>query len=290
MEVNTSFTPKIKGKFGPLVLMLVVSLVLGFVAAVGIWQYLNKAQQQVKELSVTRAVVVAAKQIPAGTKLTEKELAIKQVPLQAVPKDYPSSIVTIKDRVVKITIQPDEIISETKLVGKGSAGGMPLVIPPGYRAITLKVNEVIGVGGFVNPGDHVDILSILKKSADEAYSRTILQNVLVLATGDKILDPNVVSEPQAKIVTQVTVALNLRDSEKLALVQETGQLHLVLRPFGEDKIYQVNGSNLVDVYGYVAEKSGQNVNIAQSAIPAGSNISKNSIEIILGDERSYYYY
>ena len=291
MAINPNpLAPKTKNKLTPLVVMISLATFLGLTAAFGIWQYLNKAQQQVKRLTVTRAVVVANKQIPAGTKLTDADLAIKQFPAQAIPKDYPSSIESLKNRIVKVTLQPDEIITESRLVGQGAAGGLPLVIPPGQRAITIKVNEVVGVGGFINPGDRVDVISILKKNENLTFSKTILQNVLVLAVGDKILDLNVFSDAQAKIVGQVTLALNPTDLEKLALASEVGQLHLSLRPHGEEIRSFTAGAQLQDVYGDLAYTPPANSNDLSQPMPASNTTLKNSIEVILGNQRSYVYY
>lgn len=289
MAINpTPLSPKTKNKLMPLIVMMSIAGLLGLTAAFGIWQYLNKAQQQVKQLTVTRAVVVAGKQIPAGTKLTEGDLAIKQFPAQAIPKDYPSSIESIKGRIVKATIQPEEIITETRLVGQGAAGGLPVVIPQGQRAITIKVNEVVGVGGFINPGDRVDIVSIINKSDEQTFSKTILQNVLILAVGDKILDLNTISDPQSKIVGQVTVALNPTESEKLALAANTGQLQLILRPIGEKNITSTEGITLQDIYGNLAIPASQLANAPP--IPTSANISKNVVEVILGNQRTYQYF
>lgn len=290
MAINPQqFNPKTKSKFNSLIIMISVAACFGLFAAVGIWQYLAQTQQKVKELSITRAVVVASKKIPAGEKLTNDFLAIKQLPAQAIPKDYPSSIDSLKGRIVKTTILPDEIITESRLVGQGAAGGLPLIIPPGKRAITVKVDEVVGVGGFINPGDHVDFLAILKKNENQNFSRTILQDILVLAVGDKILDPNVVSDPQPKVVSQITVALSPRDSEKLALANEMGPLHLVLRPHGETTTAAIAGTTLEDVYGYLALPP-LDPNAGPLLTNAGTLASKNSIEIILGDEKTYFYY
>ncbi len=289
MAVNpSSFTPKTKSKINPLFIMIVIALILGLIAATGIWQYLNKTQQKVKELTVTRSVVIAAKQIPAGKKIEETDLAIKELPAQAVPKDYPSSIDSLKGRLVMSTIQADEVITENRLVGEGAAGGLPVVIPPGQRAITIRVNEVVGVGGFINPGDRVDILSVLKRSEDQTFSKTILQNVLVIAVGDKIFDPGVFSDPQPKVVSQVTFALSPKNVEKLALASETGQIHLVLRPHDEKELALTTGANLEDIYGYIASSGNQPSGIAMP--PASAGIDKNTIEIILGDQKAYYYY
>ncbi|MBI2995131.1 MAG: Flp pilus assembly protein CpaB [Candidatus Melainabacteria bacterium] len=291
MAINPSpLSPKTKNKINSLVVMASLAMFLGLIAATGVWQYLSKTQEKVKALSVTKPVVVAGKQILAGTKLQESDLAIKQFPVQAVPKDYPSSISSVKDRIVKATLQADEVVTETRLVGQGASGGLPVVIPKDLRAITIRVNEVVGVGGFINPGDRVDIVSILKSNEQQTFSKTILQNILVLAVGDKILDINSIAEPQAKIVAQVTLALGSNDAEKIALASEVGQLHLVLRPFGEDKLAATSGVNLEDIYGDLIQKPEGAQDISQTQAIISANENENAIEIILGDERSYYYY
>jgi len=292
MSVNpTPLTPKTRNKMSPLIVMASLAIVLGLIAAGGIWQYLNRTQQKIKELSVTRAVVIASMPIQAGAKITEADLSIKQLPAQAVPKDYPSSIESIKGRIVKNTIQAEEVITEARLVGEGAAGGLPVVIPKDQRAITIMVNEVVGVGGFINPGDHVDILSILKKD-ENTFSKTILQNVLILAVGDKIMDPNILSDPAPKLVSQVTVALTPKDSEKLALAEELGELHLVLRPHGENKSFVTEGATLEDVYGFLPGPPVQygSTSEAPLAISTTANAPKNSVEVILGSRKTYFYY
>ena len=294
MSTNQPLAPKTKNKMSSLIIMASVAMFLGLIAAVGIWQYLSKTQEKVKQLSVTKAVVVASKQIPAGTKLTEEYLTIKQFPIQAVPKDYPSSIQLIKGRIVMSTIQLDEVITESRLIGAGTAGGLSVVIPPNQRAITIKVNEVIGVGGFINPGDRIDIVSILRKDKN-TLSKTILQNVLILAVGDKIFDPDNLSEIGTKIVSQITVALSSKDSEKLSLASEAGQLQLVLRPHVENTIASTEGITLEDVYGYFASEPSKTSNSQvlppfPVTIPTSSVLPKNGIEIILGNQRTYQYF
>ena len=293
MAINPPLVPKTKNKSSPLIVMASVAVLLGLVAAFGIWQYLSQTQKKVREVTATRAVVIAAKQITAGTKLTDEFLAIKQLPIQTIPKDYPKSFSEIKDRIVKNTIEKDEIINESRLVNK-TGGGLSVVIPPGCRAITVKVNEVIGIGGFITPGSYVDIVSTYEKNAKETFSKTILQNVLVIAAGDRIYDPNVVADPQPKIVNQVTIALKPNDAEKLALASGIGNLQLVLRPFGENVTPVTTGATLEDVYGFLAMKSDQSnvlpVSLSDSSGDSFNKAPRNAIEIILGDERSYFYY
>jgi len=291
MADPSQLTPKTKNKLSSLIVMMSVAVLLGLIASGGILQYMNQTQRKVKELSVTRAVVVAGKEILAGKKITDEDLVIKQFPAQTVPKDYPATKAAVKDRIVKNTIKPDEVISESRLVGQGAAGGLPIVIPPGKRAITIKVNEVFGVGGFINPGDSVDVLSVLTKDEKNTFSKTILKNVLVLAVGDKIFDKNSLSEPVAKIVSQVTLALDMKDSEKLALASQVGQIYLSLRPFGENKGTETVGIKLSDVYGSLFYIHQEHEGLGNQQVQISNNQpNKNSIELISGDQRSYFYY
>ena len=286
MEVNpSSFSSKLKGKAGPLIIMASVAVILGLVAAVGIWQYLTKTQKQVKELAVKRDVVVSSQQLSAGTKLTAEDLAIKQLPAHAVPKDYPESKDILIGRILKNTIEADEVITASKLLQEGSAGGLPVVIPPGMRAISIKVNEVTGVSGFVKPGNYVDVLSILE-SDEMTISKTILQNVLVLTVGDQIIDPTTVSDPAPKLVSQVTLALSPRNSEKLSLASETGQLYLTLRPHDEKTITSASGVTREEIYGFPSTAAfGDGPELPPSVVA-----DKNSVEVILGSKRTYQFY
>lgn len=284
--------------------MIIVAMMLALSAAFGIWRYLHHTEEVVKELTATRPVVVAAKQIKAGAKITSEDLTIKQMPRQSVPREYPDSVEPLIGRIVKGTIQPDEAVTDVRLVAKGTAGGLSVLIPEGQRAVTIKVTEVSGIGGFINPGDRVDILSVYKKrdietkegesQEGEAYSKTILQNVLVLAVGDKLYDPDnlVITTPNA--ATHVTVALNPKDSEKLSLAVSKSQVQLTLRSHGEEKITVASGVGLEEVYDFLSpppSKSFVGELTATTGVQSGSNISEsNTIEIISGDERSFYSY
>ncbi len=285
-------------RINPLFVMIAVALLLGASAAFGIWKYLNNTQEEVKKLAAMKPVIVAVKEIKAGKKITKEDLGIKDIPVQTSIEGASDSPQLFLDRFAKSTIQKDEILTESRLVKKGAAGGLSIVIPEGMRAITIKVNDVIGVGGFVAPGDHVDVLSVYKNrekinkdgssSEGEAYSKTILQNILVLATGDKLYDPNNLSESNAKIVEQVTLAIKPNEAEKLTLAAAKSLLHLSLRPYGENKIAQTYGVTPEDVYEF--SNIPDNQNVAQSVPVSAKAYYKDSIEVILGDAKSYFNY
>ena len=284
-------------RINPTFVMILVALILGTSASVGIWKYLSSTQEEVKKLAAMKPVIVALSEIKAGTKITKDKLGIKQVPVQTFIEGASDSPEPFLGRFAKSTFQKDEIITESRLVKKGASGGLSIIIPEGMRAITIKVNDVIGVGGFVNPGDHVDVLSVYKNkekvnqdgstSEGEAYSKTILQNVLVLATGDKLYDPNNLSESGAMIVEQVTLALLPKDAERLTLAFSKSLLHLSLRPYGEQKIAETYGVTPDDVYEFYNIPDDQNVG---KSLSANARAYKNSIELILGDAKSYFNY
>ena len=284
-------------RINPLFVIIAVALLLGTSAAIGIWKYLNQTQETVKKLAAMKPVIVAIKEIKAGAKITKEDLGIKEIPVQTSIEGASDSPQLFLDRFVKSTIQQDEILTESRLIKKGTAGGLSIIIPPGMRAVTIKVSDVVGVGGFVNPGDRVDVLSVYKNkekvnqdgstSEGEAYSKTILQNVLVLAAGDKLYDPDNLSEAVAMIVERVTLALPPKDAEKLILAFSKSLLHLSLRPYGEQKITTTYGVTPEDVYEFYNIPDDQSM---PQSIPANTRTYKDSVELILGDTKSYFNY
>lgn len=285
MVINQpQFTPKTKNKVSPVVLMGAFAVVLGLVAAIGIGQYLSKSQEQVKKLEVMKAVVVASHDIIPGSKLTEKDLTIKEFPAQTVPSDYPTAVNLIIGREVKNPILKEEVVTEAKLVPVSIASGLPTLIPPGMRALTIRVNEISGVSGFIKPGDFIDVLSIYKNK-DEVVCRSVFENLLVVAVGDKILDPKAAPDAAPKIVSQLTLAVSPEDAEKLFLVSTTGQFQLSLRAFGDKDLLASQGTYPEDVYGYldgVSHKDRGQVNTPSAP--------KKNIELIIGNFRTYKYF
>ncbi len=273
--------------------MIVVAIILGFSAAFGVYRYLSQTQEQVKKLTEKRSVVIARRPLSAGTKIKRTDLTIKKLPIQSVPAEYPSKPDKLLGRVVKSTVNKGELINEVKLVATGAATGLSVLIPEGKRAVTIKVNPISGVAGFITPGDHVDVLSVYRNETGDTqtaqtYSKTLFQNILVLAVGDKLYDPNALSDPTAMVTEQITVALDPRDAERIALASFKSQLHLSLRPFGDVRLHEFEATSLEDIFDYVASSNTQNV-INSPPSPSTKTFA-NSLELILGNTRSYYNY
>lgn len=286
MVINQpQFTPKTKNKVSPIVLMGAFAVGLGLIAAIGIGQYLSKSQVQTKApADVMKAVVVASHDILPGSKLSEKDLTIKEFPAQTVPADYPTAVNLIIGREVKNPLLKEEVVTEAKLVPIVVASGLPTLLPPGMRAITIKVNEISGVSGFIKPGDYVDVLSIYR-NRDDVVCRSVFENLLVVGVGDKLLDPKAAPDVAPRIVSQLTLAVSPEDAEKLFLTSTTGQFQLSLRAFGDKGLIASQGTYPEDIYGYVSGASHKDR--GQSAFAASP---KKNIELIIGNFRTYKYF
>lgn len=297
MDINddsfeSSYSPKKGQKLNSLVVMTALSLVLGLVAAFGIWEYLNKTQEKVEKLNVTKSVVVASREIKSGTKITIDDITTMSYPVESLPKKYFTKPQVFIGRIAKNNISTDEFITFDNFYEAGARGGITSVIPKGLRAITIRVNDITGVGGFIYPGDRVDILSVVDSGKKgELLSKTILQNVLVVASGEQILDENNSPNPAAaaapKGVAQITLALDLINAEKLALATSKSDVRLVLRPFGDRDEQDDLGVLTSDVYGYLSHEPEAPVTIAHER---SSQPPKKSIDIILGSYRTAVYF
>jgi len=175
----------------------------------------------------SRPVAVAAVPISYGTVLGTEHL--KQVSWPSdVPRGSYSDVSKLVGRAVVVEIVPDEPILESKLAPVDSAGGLSAVIPKGMRAVSVRVNEIIGVAGFVLPRTRVDVLVSINPQGDKARasSKLILQNVEVLAAGQKTERD---SEGKPQTVNVITLLVDPQQSEKLTLAANEGDLQLALR-------------------------------------------------------------
>ncbi len=174
-------------------------------------------------------VAVAARDLPLGTVLRSEDLRMITWPGKAVPAGYMPSPALAVGRGLVTAVRTNEPILESKLAQKGAGGGLPVIIPEGMRAVSVRVDEVIGVAGFVQPGTRVDVLLSLgggSAAAPEPITRTILQNVQVAAAGQSIQRNE---QGQAVTVSVITLLLEPKDAELLTLATQQGRLQLALR-------------------------------------------------------------
>jgi len=175
-------------------------------------------------------VVVAAVDIELGSRVNAQMLSTVDWPSGSVPAGSFGEIKALDDRVVKVGVVRGEPLIEGKLAPVGTQGGLSAVISSGKRAMTVRVNDVVGVAGFALPGNYVDVMVNAQQDkgrGEEAsqISKTVLEKVLVLAVAQEANR----DDTKPKVVSAVTLELSLEDSEKLDLARSVGTLSLVLR-------------------------------------------------------------
>jgi pilus assembly protein CpaB len=207
------------------VAILVIALVLAVAAGGSVYLYLKEMPlaQGIDADSVP--VVVARKDMTFGTTLENEHLKVARFPKDAVPVGSYSSIDSVLSQTTKVFLVEGEPVLASKLSAIG--GGLSVRIPPNMRAMSLKINEVTGVSGFVLPGDRVDVLVTIENAAgtNVAVTKTILQDMEVVAAGTK-------TETKGNhhiTVQTATLLVGPEGAEKLALGIHQGKVHLSLR-------------------------------------------------------------
>ncbi len=225
-----------------LLFVLAGALVFGLLAAVSVSRYLSGAQAYAKDLN---NVAVAKVAIPVGTKIIPEQISIVQFPKGSMPDGTFDSAEKLAGRVAVVNIAARETLTDTKLAPVGSVGGLSAVIPEGYRAMTVKVDDVVGVSGFIMPGSLVDVVVVIvpaeKALTQDPISKIVLQNIKVLANGQNIDHPK--DEREANTVRAVTLQVTPEQAEKLALASTEGKLQLVMRNAVDQDDTQTAGVN-----------------------------------------------
>jgi len=278
------------------IIVTVLAIVFAVVAAGLVYNYLQK-QEQIKSGQL-QPIVVAAMEIPIGSKITDTMIKTAPWPKESVP---PGSATDPKalSGPGRVTIRPipaGEPITEDKLAPVGGATGagfMTYVVPPGHRAVTVAVNEVAGVAGFITPGNKVDVVltTPIPGSPNETISKIVLQNVPVLATGQIAQEQK---DGKPVVVPTVTLDLTPEEAENLVLAANKGPLQLLLRNFADTEKVEGRGATIRKVLGGVqqpaASKPATIVKVirrapVRKASPPPSP-SYYSVEIIKGKDRS----
>jgi pilus assembly protein CpaB len=211
-----------------LVFVMFGAVVFGLIAAVSVSRYLSGSQAYAKNLN---SLVVAKVDIQPGEKIIAEQLQSVQFPANATPDGAFNSMDKLVGRVAVVQIAAREPVTDYKLAPEGSAGGLSAVIPEGYRAMTVKVDDVVGISGFVMPGALVDVVVVINpveaNGQQNPISKIVLQNIKVLANGQNIDRPKNDREPES--VKAVTLQVTPEQAEKLALASTEGKLQLVMR-------------------------------------------------------------
>jgi pilus assembly protein CpaB len=202
-----------------------LALAVGLLVAFSVYNKLrtssgsNSSEREVR-------VVVAADDVLVGVKLEAHDVRVIALPQSAAPPGAFSDPAKVVGRGAVLPIAKGDFILPSKLAALNAGGGLPSLIPPGMRAVSVRVNDVVSVAGFVQPGTRVDVLATGNQGGgNDRQTTTVLENVAVIAVG-KSLDRNA-SEAQTAPV--ITLLVSPDDAQKLALVSQEGRIQLSLR-------------------------------------------------------------
>ncbi len=223
-----------------------LALLLGLAAAAYAASWLQKQGSQ-----ATLAVLVAKRDLPMGTRLQPDMLETVQWPKAAVIQDPLSTWDQVQDRVIQMTVLKGEPLMMSKLAPVGEKGGLSSVLSPGQRAITVKVNEIVGVAGFALPGNFVDVMVNTADEKDQPISKIVIERIQVLAVAQDVSS----NEYKPRVVNAVTLQVSPQQAEQIDLARSVGTLSLVLRSQSDQHSVTTVGARKLDFLPSVASVS-----------------------------------
>ena len=221
------------------IVILIGAIAAGVVSVVMAMQWTNK-----KIAGSITQVVVAARDIVPGEKLGPDNMRVMDWPRTSLVRGAAASLQVFDGRVTMQALTAGEPILDQRLAASGSRPGLSAIIAQGRRAMTVKVNEVVGVAGFALPGNYVDILVTLNNNGTPPMSRIVLERILVLAVAQ---DHTVKDESKPKVVSAVTLEVTPDQAERLDLARSVGSLSMVLRNQMDNGPVASRGALMADI-------------------------------------------
>jgi len=227
--------------------VLLVALGAASAASWGVYRAISRIPVREVEIATAHAVV-AASSLPMGTLLTRENVKLVAWPAQTPLTTGFDSVEAVVDRGLIASVSENEPLTESKLAPLGAGAGLSPSIPEGMRAMSVRVNEVIGVAGFVVPGTRVDVLVTITQQ-DQRRTQVVLDNVTVLSAGTRYDQENARQEGKPIPSTVVTLLVSPEDAERITLAQSEGQIMLALRnPLDTDPT-ETDGVRLAGLFG-----------------------------------------
>jgi pilus assembly protein CpaB len=267
---------------------LVVAVFFGLIAAYGIYNFLSHKQKETDSLrAANQDIVIASQDIPPGTVINDdavKKGLIKTTPWpkSSIPAGAYSSPQQIIGKVNRVKILANEPILESRLAGEGA--GLTVRLEAGKRALAVRVDEIIGVSGFIVPDDRVDVIVTTTPpgaNQDMKVSKIVLQNKRVLSVAQSTEQ----KEGKPQVARSITLEVTPEEAEKLSLASQEGQIVMALRGLGDDSETKTIGSNKRDLLSLAAApRRASSGGVAAPAAPAAPD--KYRVEVIHGSNRN----
>lgn len=224
------------------IIVLGVAVVFALLTAVMAYNWLQKRTATGTDTKPEQ-VAVAAADLSWGTMLTDD--MVKMVPYlkASLPDGYFPDAAQVRGRTILYPMKRGELILESRLApAAGKGGGVAAIVTPGKRAMAVKVDKIVGVSGFVEPGHRVDVLVTISRYSDSPVTKIVLENMLVIATGAEMEKTGGKNKPTQ--VDVVTLEVTPQEAEKLALAATEGKLRLALRSYGDKEDVATRGATI----------------------------------------------
>jgi pilus assembly protein CpaB len=244
-------------------------LLAGYVALV----YVSEEPAPLEAAAPTHTIVVAARDLPAGSIVRREDVETVGWPGSAIPEGFTLQAGDVVGRGLIVEVRKNEPLLDWKLAQREAGGGLSITIPEGMRAVSVEVDEVIGVAGFVLPGTRVDVLATVMPGNDRSRTttRTILQNIRALAADQKY-QQDIEGEPQ--YVTVVTLLVTPPQAEALTLAATEGRIQLALRNTLDSEEVQTQGQRITSL---LTAGGGSPARAASSAAPAAQPVDPERV-------------
>lgn len=235
-------------------IVFVVALLLGAGATFGVYKFVNAQRLASAQLGriETAPVVIASEEIGEGHAVEKGQLVVRYFPLDAIPEGSFADEDSVVDRVARSRIYPGEAVIDWKLAPLGAQPGMEVKISPGYRAMAIRVSDIVGITGLIRPDSRVDVLVTMdadRGGRSQPIGKIILQNMRVLSVGTQ-MDRGDPSKPI--ISSALTVECTPEEAEVLAVAMNQGSLSLALRSYGDPDLPVTPGATREQVLAGIA--------------------------------------
>jgi len=218
------------------------AVAIAALATFGVYRVLEntKASSRV----ATRPLVVAAKSIPEGTAIDRASLSVREWPVATVPAGAYSNADSLIGRVTRVAVFEGEPFVPGRLAPSGTGPGIEVKITPGKRAMALRINDVAGVSGLIQPNSRVDVLVNIRSDGGRQVSKLFMENMRVLSVGTRVE-----RDAEGKAIEAASAALEVTpdEAERLAVAVNQGSIQLVLRGYGDPDSVRTKGANSSDV-------------------------------------------
>src|ERR1700756_555581 len=261
-----------------------LALAVGFLASISVYKNL---QGKGMNTDAGVEVMVASNDLQVGTRVEDHDIKIIKISAENLPPGAPRKKADVVGHGVIVPISKGEFILPNRLAGENAGSGLPALIPPGMRAVSVRVNEIVSVAGFVTPGTRVDVLLTgAPTGSGEQQTTTVLQNVAVLASGHTL---ERTSSGEAQNTAVITLLVTPDDAQRLTLASSEGHIQLALRNPLDTKQDDVPASNARGLFRGLPAPAVVHTSVRHVlpkpavAAPASTGVS---VEVYQGDKKT----